>query len=129
MAEITFEIVSAWILNNPSYLKEIQQIVSAVKASKKPKNNSKEYPENLKEQFRAEGKIEILENVWLTKQELDTLEALYGVEVVNEKLLEISDWPTNPNPDKAGKPSYLKYRKYVDHYRLIKNSIKRNLGE
>jgi len=55
------------------------------------------------------------------------LVALYGEDTVNQKLVNISDWSTNPNPDKSGKPSFLKYRKYVDHYRLIKNSILRDL--
>jgi len=123
----SFQEVASWILKNPEFVPDIQKILSALKSSSKTKVYNEEYPASLVEKFTSQGKQEISKNVYLTEQELDTLVALYGEDTVNQKLVNISDWSTNPNPDKSGKPSFLKYRKYVDHYRLIKNSILRDL--
>jgi len=123
----SFQEVASWILKNPEFVQDIQKILSALKSSSKTKVYNEEYPTSLVDKFLSQGKQEISKNVYLTEQELDTLVALYGEDTVNQKLVNISDWSTNPNPDKSGKPSFLKYRKYVDHYRLIKNSILRDL--
>ena len=123
----SFQDVASWILKHPEHSKDIQKILSALKNSSKPKILSEEYPRELIEKFLSQGKVEVSKNIYLTEQELDTLITLYGEDTVNQKLVNISDWSTNPNPDKSGKPSFLKYRKYVDHYRLIKNSILRDM--
>lgn len=122
----SFQEVASWILKHPEHSKDIQKILSALKNSSKPKILSEEYPRELIEKFLSQGKVEVSKNIYLTEQELDTLITLYGEDVVNLKLVNLSDWSTNPNPDKSGKPSFLKFRKYVDHYRLIKNSILRD---
>lgn len=123
----SFQDVASWILKHPEHSKDIQKILSALKNSSKPKILSEEYPRELIEKFLSQGKVEVSKNIYLTEQELDTLITLYGEDTVNQKLVNISDWSTNPNPDKSGKPSFLKFRKYVDHYRLIKNSILRDM--
>ena len=122
----SFQEVASWILKHPEHSKDIQKILSALKNSSKPKILSEEYPRELIEKFLSQGKVEVSKNIYLTEQELDTLITLYGEDIVNLKLVNLSDWSTNPNPDKSGKPSFLKFRKYVDHYRLIKNSILRD---
>lgn len=88
-----------------------------------------QFPEHLKDKFRSQKKDEVDVNVWLTQLEYNKLMALFGEAALNDKILNISDWSMNPNPDKTGKPSYLKYRKYVDHYLLIKNSLSRDRAE
>ena len=126
-----FQEVAAWIVSNPQYQKELQKILSATKKgtlSSTKKQDFRHFPDDLIARFKQEGKEEVAQNIWMTKDEFLTLQVIYGEEELNNVLVNLSDWSTNPNPDKTGKPAFLKFRTYVDHYRLTRNSLKRNQG-
>lgn len=89
------------------------------------RNNGYHLSKQRKDHFISAGKVEVIDDVFMTEKELRILEVLHGERVVNWALVQVSDWASNPNPDKKGRPSYKSFHEKEDHYRVVKNQIDR----
>lgn len=89
------------------------------------RNNGYHLSKQRKDHFISAGKVEVIDDVFMTEKELRILEVLHGEEILNWALMQVSDWASNPNPDKKGRPSYKSFHEKEDHYRVVKNQIDR----